>query len=56
MQTTVDNTLGGARNHGQPGGTGDLAQGNWVDEFDNDPAYRGGVLGDSPAKVWQPEG
>ena len=37
-----------------------LAQGNGVgrfrDEFDNDPDYRGGALGDSPAKVWQPEG
>jgi len=48
------------RNRGPSGGTvpisGDLAQGNWVDEFDNDPDYRGGALGDSPAKVWPPEG
>jgi hypothetical protein len=26
------------------------------EEFDNDPDYRGGALGDSPAKVWPPEG
>jgi hypothetical protein len=38
----------------------ELAQGNrtgrFLDEFDNDPDYRGGALGDSPAKVWPPEG
>jgi hypothetical protein len=50
-----------------PGGTPvlltepvDLAQGNGADafrhEFDNDPDYRGGAFGDSPAKVCAPEG
>jgi hypothetical protein len=38
----------------------DLALGNGIGgfpgEFDNDPDYRGGAFGDSPAKVWPPEG
>jgi hypothetical protein len=35
---------------------GDLAEGNRMDEFDNDPDNGGGALGDSPAKVCAPEG